>query len=99
MANISTVFSRLIDDGSLSEVFNNLHDKNRLILGLVASLRKLGKSDEALDLCEEVLSGTPDDSNFLFLSLDILSEKGEVDRVFNRIKFMKGIGVIRHHDR
>ena len=93
MANISTVFSRLIDDGSLSEVFNNLHDKNRLILGLVASLRKLGKSDEALDLCEEVLSGTPDDSDFLFLSLDILSEKGEVDRVFNRIKFMKGIGV------
>lgn len=93
MANISTVFSRLIDEGSLADVFNNLHDKNRLILDLVASLRGLGKNDEALDLCEEVLSSTPDDTDFLFLSLDILSEQGDVDRVFNRIKFMKGIGV------
>lgn len=93
MASISEIFSRLADQGTLNEVIGGLPDRAGTLKALVASLRSLGKLDDALDLTEAVLVDDPGNLEFLMLSLDILSEMGELGRVFSRIRFMKGIGV------
>lgn len=93
VTSISDIFSRLAEQNALDGVFDGLEDRNSHLRALVRSLRSLGKRDEALELTETVLAADPSNLDFLMLSLDIMSEKGDLERIFSRIRFMKGIGV------